>query len=81
MSCCLSIGKGCSGPSRSAAQKMDARSSETPRGVAVPPLGAVHYSTQYDISADGRRVYFLDRQPRDPPRDISVIVGWRELIN
>jgi eukaryotic-like serine/threonine-protein kinase len=49
--------------------------------VAVPPLGVMHYSTQYDISADGRRIYFLDRQPRDPPRDISVIVGWRELIN
>jgi len=52
-----------------------------PARVAVPPLGVMHYSTQYDISVDGRRIYFLDRQPRDPLRDISVIVGWRELIN
>ena len=49
--------------------------------VAVPPLGAVHYNTHYHISPDGHRVFFLDRQPRDPPRDISIILGWRKLIN
>jgi WD40 repeat protein len=48
--------------------------------VNVPPLGAGHYSTQYDLSPDGRRLYFLDRQPGNPPRDIGVVLGWRALL-
>jgi Tol biopolymer transport system component len=48
--------------------------------VAVPPLGTGHYGTQYDLSPDGRVLYFLDRQPGDPPREIGIVLGWRALI-
>jgi hypothetical protein len=48
--------------------------------VSIPLIGAGHYGTQYDLSPDGRRVYFLDRQPGEAPREIGVVLGWRELI-
>jgi Tol biopolymer transport system component len=48
--------------------------------VNVPPLGTGHYSTQYDLSPDGQRLYFLDRQPGNPPREIGVVLGWRALL-
>ena len=48
--------------------------------LAVPPLGTGHYSTQYDLSPDGRTLYFLDRRPGDPPRDVGIVLGWRALI-
>ena len=48
--------------------------------LAVPPLGTGHYSTQYNVSPDGRALYFLDRRPGDPPRDVGIVLGWRALI-
>jgi Tol biopolymer transport system component len=48
--------------------------------VNVPPIGAGHYGTQYDLSPDGRRIYFLDRDPGAAPREIGIVLGWRELL-
>jgi hypothetical protein len=45
----------------------------------VPRIGSGHWGTQYDISRDGRRIYFFDRQVEPPPSEIGVVVGWRGL--
>ena len=46
----------------------------------VPPIGAGHWNTQYDVSADGSRVYFMDREAPRRPAAISVVLGWRKLL-
>ena len=46
----------------------------------VPRIGAGHWGTQYDVSPDGRRVYFLPRNEDPAPRDIRVVIGWRALL-
>jgi hypothetical protein len=48
--------------------------------VGFPRIGVGLYGTQYDLSPDGRTVFFLDRQPLDQPRDIGIVLGWRALI-
>jgi Tol biopolymer transport system component len=46
----------------------------------VPPIGTGHWGTQYDITRDGRRIYFLDRAIDPAPAEFGVVVGWRELL-
>ena len=46
----------------------------------VPPLGERHSGTIYDISLDGRRVYFPHQTDQNPPREFGVVLGWRALI-
>jgi hypothetical protein len=46
----------------------------------VPSIGSGHWGTQYDVSADGQNVYFIDRTPAPRPRDIAVVIGWRALL-
>jgi hypothetical protein len=48
--------------------------------LAVPSIGSGHFGTQYDISPDGRSVYFFDRQIDSPPSEISIVVGWSALL-
>ena len=48
--------------------------------VNVLPIGAGHSATQYHLSSDGRRVYFLDRRPAEVPEEIGIVLGWRELL-
>jgi dipeptidyl aminopeptidase/acylaminoacyl peptidase len=50
------------------------------RRINVPPIGTGHYGTQYDLSPDGDRVYFLDRQVGEAPGEIGVVLGWREFL-
>lgn len=47
----------------------------------VPPIGFGHWGTQYDVSPDGSRIYFLRRNDDPPPRDMQVVIGWRELLD
>jgi Tol biopolymer transport system component len=47
----------------------------------VPPVGSGHWGTQYDVSPDGRYVYFIDRTPAPRPTDIEVVMGWRALLH
>jgi hypothetical protein len=51
-----------------------------PVELKVPPIGSGHWGTQYDVSPDGRRVYFLDRTREPAPREIAVVMGWRTLL-
>ena len=46
----------------------------------VPRIGAGHWGTQYDVSPDGQRVYFLDQTPAPRPSDINVAMGWQAFL-
>jgi hypothetical protein len=46
----------------------------------VPPLGERHQDTVYDVSLDGRVIYFQHQTDRKPPREFGVVLGWRALI-
>jgi Tol biopolymer transport system component len=46
----------------------------------VPLVGSGHWGTQYDVSPDGRFVYFIDRTPAPRPTDIRIVIGWRALL-
>jgi eukaryotic-like serine/threonine-protein kinase len=48
--------------------------------LSVPLIGSGHWGTQYDVSADGRYVYFIDRTPAPRPSEIAVVIGWRALL-
>ena len=48
-----------------------------PAVVPVPRVGFGHFGTQYDVSPDGQRFYYLDRR-RDPaPSEIVFLTGWQ----
>ncbi len=51
-----------------------------PVQLKVPPISRGHWGTQYDVSPDGRRVYFLDETREPAPREIAVVLGWRALL-
>ena len=51
-----------------------------PEALPVPLIGAGHWNTQYDVSPDGRRVYFIDRVNEQPSSVINVVLGWRALL-
>jgi Tol biopolymer transport system component len=51
-----------------------------PRRLDVPPIGAGHWGTQYDVSPDGGRVYYIDRAQPDPSTSIEIIFGWTDLL-
>jgi hypothetical protein len=51
-----------------------------PVRVGVPAIGFGHNSTQFDISPDGRRIYFFDRRREPPPAEVGVVLGWRALV-
>jgi Tol biopolymer transport system component len=46
----------------------------------VPPLGERHQDTIYDVTRDGRVVYFQHQTELKPPREFGVVLGWRALI-
>jgi eukaryotic-like serine/threonine-protein kinase len=48
--------------------------------LSVPRIGSGHWGTQYEVSPDGRYVYFIDRTPAPRPSDIRVVIGWRALL-
>jgi hypothetical protein len=37
----------------------------------VPPIGSGHWGTEYDVSPDGRRIYFFDRRLEPAPSDFG----------
>jgi Tol biopolymer transport system component len=51
-----------------------------PVKLGVPPIGVGHWGTQYDVTRDGSRVYFIDRQQPEPATRIEVILGWTALL-
>ncbi|HEX2455540.1 MAG TPA: protein kinase [Vicinamibacterales bacterium] len=46
----------------------------------VPPLGERHQNTIYDVSLDGRIVYFQAQTDQILPREFGIVLGWRALI-
>jgi Tol biopolymer transport system component len=52
----------------------------TPVLLNVPPLGPRHWGTVYDVSPDGRRVHFTQPTDERPPRETSIVLGWRALL-
>jgi len=46
----------------------------------VPLIGSGHWGTQYDVSPDGQRVYFIDHTPPAKPSEINVVIGWSALL-
>jgi hypothetical protein len=46
----------------------------------VPPIGAGHFGAQYDVSPDGRRVYFFDRTPEPPATEFHLVQDWAALL-
>ncbi|HKV98430.1 MAG TPA: protein kinase, partial [Vicinamibacterales bacterium] len=48
--------------------------------VNVPRIGAGHWGTQYDITPDGKRIYYLDFGLPEKPKEMAVILGWRQLM-
>lgn len=47
----------------------------------LPEVGFGHWGTQYDISPDGSRLYFMQPTQELPPHEIQVAINWRELLN
>jgi Tol biopolymer transport system component len=52
----------------------------SPTRLNVPPLGERHWGTIYDVSADGRRVYFERATDDRPAREFGVVVNWSALL-
>lgn len=52
-----------------------------PTRLNVPPVGFGHWGTQYDVSPDGSRIYFLRENDDPPPREIQVVIGWPALLD
>src|SRR4029453_945809 len=52
----------------------------TPVVLNVPAIGFGHFGTQYDVSPDGQRIYFLDRTREPAPREIGFVMGWQALL-
>jgi serine/threonine protein kinase len=48
--------------------------------LSVPLIGSGHGGTQYDLSPDGQRLYFIDQTPARRPSEIAVAIGWRALL-
>jgi Tol biopolymer transport system component len=48
--------------------------------LSVPLIASGHWGTQYDVSPNGRYVYFIDWTPVPRPSDIRVVIGWRALL-
>jgi Tol biopolymer transport system component len=53
-----------------------------PVELKVPPIGVGHWGTQYDVSPDGGRVYFLERElaPTELPHEVGFVLGWPALL-
>ena len=52
-----------------------------PVALDVPPIGFGHFGTQYDVTPDGNGVYFIRRTDAAAPREIKIVMGWRELLD
>ena len=48
--------------------------------LSAGPISFGHWGTQYDVSPDGSRVYFLRPNDDPAPREIHIVMGWRALL-
>jgi hypothetical protein len=47
----------------------------------LPRVGFGHWGTQYDVSPDGSRIYFMQPTQEPPPLEIQVAINWRQLLD
>jgi serine/threonine protein kinase/Tol biopolymer transport system component len=47
----------------------------------LPRVGFGHWGTQYDVSPDGRRIYFMQPAQDSAPAQIQVAINWQELLD
>ena len=51
-----------------------------PVQLEMPRIGFGHWGTQYDISPDGRRAYFMQPTTSSAPSEIQVAIHWQSLV-
>jgi Tol biopolymer transport system component len=51
-----------------------------PQRTSLPQVGFGHWGTQYDISPDGKRIYFMEPSRDPPPREMQVAINWRSML-
>ncbi len=47
----------------------------------LPRVGFGHWGTQYDVSPDGNRIYFMQPTQEPSPQEIQVAINWRALLD
>lgn len=47
----------------------------------LPQVGFGHWGTQYDITPDGSRIYYMQPMQEPPLREIQIAINWRALLN
>jgi hypothetical protein len=52
-----------------------------PARLDVPRIGSGHWGTQYDISPDGSRLYFMQPTEAPAPREIQIAINWQALLD
>ena len=46
----------------------------------LPRVGSGHWGTQYDISPDGKRIYFMEPTQEPAPQEIQIAINWWALL-
>jgi serine/threonine protein kinase/Tol biopolymer transport system component len=54
---------------------------ELPAKPDLPRVGFGHWGTQYDVSPDGSRIYFMQPTDELPPQAIQVVINWQSLLD
>ena len=52
-----------------------------PARLDVPRIGSGHWGTQYDISPDGSRLYFMQPTEAPAPREMQIAINWGGLLD
>jgi hypothetical protein len=52
-----------------------------PTKLDVPRIGFGHWGTQYDISPDGKRIYFMQPEQAAAPQEIQIAINWQALLD
>ena len=48
--------------------------------INIPFISPGHWGTNYDVSPDGHRIYFLDLRVEPGPHDVNLVLGWRAML-
>ena len=52
-----------------------------PSRLNLPQVGFGHWGTQYDVSPDGSRFYFMQPTQEPSPTEIQVAINWQALLD
>jgi eukaryotic-like serine/threonine-protein kinase len=48
--------------------------------LGTPPIGERHWGTTFDVSNDGRHVFYYLAPTARPPREFGIVMNWSELL-